>query len=106
MHVYLRYIILAAAAITGCASSLRAADADLQLAAVESGLQQEATVKPGHRHIEITVPDNRPRHVDIYALTGQVVKQLTVADGTERVEINPGYYIVRIDRQAVRVVVK
>ena len=63
-------------------------------------------VKPGSHCIEIVIADDSNHQIAIYALTGQVVKQFSVAPGNTVVDIAPGYYIVRIDGLSKRVVVK
>lgn len=57
-------------------------------------------------HIEITVPGDDARQVSIYALTGQIVKSMTVSPGVTTIELPAGYYIVKCDRVSCRVVVR
>lgn len=56
--------------------------------------------------VEITVAGQEDVEVTIYALTGQIIKSLTVAPGTTMVDLSKGYYIVKCDRISCRVVVK
>lgn len=97
--------MLAAAIAAGGNCALQAYEGMPQ-AAVEQTAVREATVKAGVHCIEIMSTAAEPLNVEIYALTGQMVEQTTVADGTTRIDINPGYYIVRIGRHSTRVIVK
>lgn len=100
---YLRYMIICAALATGCAIPAYASE----------NLQEDMTpetastvIRTVPHAIEITVTADSGKDATIYALTGQAVKQLTLPEGTTRIELNPGYYIVRIDGQSKRVVVR
>lgn len=66
----------------------------------------QPVVKAGHGCIEITIPGNEPRDVAVYTLTGTIVRKMRVAPGTTAVDVNAGYYIVRIDRLSTRVIVR
>ncbi len=66
----------------------------------------QPTVKVEGGVVAIHLPGDEPRQLTIYALTGQVVKSMTVQPGTTRVELGAGYYIVKCDRMAQRVVVR
>lgn len=56
--------------------------------------------------ISVDIPGEAQQHVQIYALTGQVVKQFEAAPGQTTVELPSGYYIVRIGSFTVKVAVK
>lgn len=66
--------------------------------------QPQIKVLPGR--IEISVAGDEPHQVAIYALTGQVVKTLTLTSGVTSIDLPAGYYIVKCDRVSCRVVVK
>lgn len=78
-------------------------NADPQSIAAEA---PACVIRPGSHCVEISVTDDDTHQVTIYALTGQVVKQISVSDTHNVVELNPGYYIVRVDGLSKRVVVK
>lgn len=65
-------------------------------------------VKVSGNRVEINVDaDNAPCKVEIYALTGQLVKSLPcVSGGQLTVELSAGYYIVKVDRFARRIIVR
>lgn len=42
----------------------------------------------------------------IYSITGQVVRELTVKPGTERVELQRGFYIIKSEYGSQKVVVR
>lgn len=77
-------------------------NAEVQAAVV----QPEHVVVPGSHCVEITLADDQSHTVAVYALTGQVVKQVSVSGSNNVIELTPGYYIVRIDGLSKRVVVK
>ena len=65
-----------------------------------------ASAKVSGHQLVITVSDDSPHQVTVYALTGQLVKQLTVGYGTTSIDLSPGYYIVKIDQNSQRIVVR
>lgn len=103
MMKYLRYIFVAAILLIGGAASAYGSENLNENIAPET---QSTSVKAVSHAIEITVADERSHDATIYALTGQIVKHLALPEGTTRIELNPGYYIIRIDGQSKRVVVK
>lgn len=56
--------------------------------------------------IEIEIADDDSHQVCIYALTGQIVKTVEAANGTTSIDLPAGYYIVRIDNLARRVIIR
>ncbi len=99
----LRYILVAAVLSVGGAMPAYASEEIHENIAPET---QSTSIKTGPHCIEISVTGRDGHDVTVYALTGQVVKHLIIPEGTTRIELNPGYYIVRIDGQSKRVVVK
>jgi len=101
----IRHILVAA--MLSCSAmvavSAESHTSDGGISAVEISEPQIAT---GSHCIEITVFDERSHEAAIYALTGQLVKQLSLTEGKTTIELKPGYYIVRIDGRSKRVVVK
>lgn len=100
----MKYILTMAMAVAAVAAPLAV------YASSASPMEQVATeapqvkVQPGA--ITIEIPGSESRHVAIYAITGQVVKQFNAAPGKNVVEMPAGYYIVRVDHLSVKVVVK
>lgn len=68
--------------------------------------QDTPQVKAQPGGINIEVPGDQPRHVAIYAITGQVVKQFNANPGSTYIELPAGYYIVRVANLSVKIVVK
>ena len=54
----------------------------------------------------IDIPDEADHQIVVYALTGQIVKSLEASYGTTVIELAAGYYIVKVDRTAKRVVIR
>ncbi|MDE6652924.1 MAG: T9SS type A sorting domain-containing protein, partial [Muribaculaceae bacterium] len=100
-----RYILSLGAFLLLLTAPLTVAAADAQQAEVV--LKQDAPqvkVRPGG--ISIDLPGDAVQHVQIYALTGQVVKQFDAAPGQTVVDLPAGYYIVRVSTTTVKVAVK
>lgn len=68
--------------------------------------QDSPQVKVRAGGISIELPGEATQHVQIYALTGQVVKQFDAPAGQTLVELPAGYYIVRVGSYTVKVAVK
>ncbi len=68
--------------------------------------QDAPQVKVRAGGISIDLPGEAAQHVQIYALTGQVVKQFDAAPGQTNVDLPAGYYIVRVGTTTVKVAVK
>lgn len=75
-------------------------------ASVQTVTVSQPQVRVVQGHVEITVPGDDARQVSIYALTGQIIKSMTVAPGVTTIELPAGYYIVKCDRVSCRVVVR
>ena len=56
--------------------------------------------------IEITIPGDENKSVQVYTLTGQIVKNFVAAPGVTLVDLPAGYYIVKCDRTTCRVVIR
>lgn len=60
-----------------------------------------------HSHsIEVVVNDDTDHNVAVYALTGQMVRSLIASSGSTIIELGAGYYIVKIDDAAKRVIIR
>jgi len=101
-----RLFIIAAIAfpvLIGTATDVAAQEAH-GIEAVEA--VDEPQVKVLHGMLELTVTGREAVEFHIYSITGQLVKTITVADGSQTVDLPQGYYIVRCARWAKKVVVK
>ncbi len=56
--------------------------------------------------VEIEIADNQSHQVCVYALTGQIVKTVEATSGVTNIELPAGYYIVKVDKLAKRVIIK
>ena len=74
--------------------------------AKEATAQETPVIKAQPGGIAVDVYDPEASHVIIYALTGQVVKQLDLPQGTTIIDLPSGYYIVRIGQTTAKVAVK
>lgn len=101
----LRFAILALL-IAFAGATVEAVDTEVS----SHGPHVEAVAKPVVKvvngHVEITVPGDDNVQVIIYALTGQVVKNVTVPSGTSIIDLPAGYYIVKCDGLSQRVIVR
>lgn len=98
-----RYILPLCAAMMAAVPAAVAAETP----AAEVVARQDAPqVKARAGGISIDLPGDTPQHVQIYALTGQVVKQFDAAPGQTIVDLPAGYYIVRVNTTTVKVAVK
>lgn len=97
--------IMVAAIIFACSTTAVALEpqGNGSITAVEN---QEPQIATGSQCIEITVVEEGSHEAAIYALTGQLVKHMSITEGTTHIDLKPGYYIVRIDGHSKRVVVK
>lgn len=73
---------------------------------IEAEIVRNVDIKVTSHGVEIKNCSETAREVTVYAITGQLVKRLTVASGTTAIELNSGYYIVRIDGLSKRIIVR
>lgn len=66
----------------------------------------EPEIKVAGQRVEIEISDDLDHQVMVYALTGQVVKTVKATYGTTVIDLPAGYYIVKVDRVAKRVIVR
>lgn len=69
-------------------------------------INPEPQIKVLDQRIEIEIADENEHSILVYALTGQIVKSVKATYGTTTIELPAGYYIVKIDRTAKRVIVR
>lgn len=79
--------------------------ADAPAAAVENAAA-EPVIKVSGQQVVIDIPDEANHQIIVYALTGQIVKSLEASYGTTVIELSAGYYIVKVDCTAKRVVIR
>lgn len=104
-RLYIKSLLLALAFGIGATATAFADPAEARdISHSVSSTQPQVRVLSGR--IEINVPGDEDCSVTIYALTGQIVKNLTASPGVTTVELSKGYYIVKCDRVSCRVVVK
>jgi hypothetical protein len=100
LRISILAIAMAASMVgVGTARAMEAPGANIEVV-------QQPTVKVVGSHVEITLNGDEPRQVVVYALTGQVVKNVTVQPGVTTIELAAGYYIVKCDRLSQRVIVR
>jgi hypothetical protein len=93
-------IVLAASACgVGTARAMEVPGASVEVVS-------QPTVKVVGSQVEITLNGDEARQVVVYALTGQVVKTVTIQPGVTTIELPAGYYIVKCDRLSQRVIVR
>lgn len=66
----------------------------------------QPTIKASNGSITLTVPSDNAVQFQIYSITGQAIKTVTVGHGTTTVELPRGYYIVKCSQWSKTVVVK
>lgn len=64
------------------------------------------TIRVVSGQVEISVPGDRDVRVYVYALTGQLVKNVDARPGVTTVDLPAGYYIVKCGHLSQRVVVR
>ena len=95
-------IIACALAISGGAVAF-ASPAEAPASTIVASQPQ---VRVLHGQVEITIPGDESRQVQVYALTGQVVKSINATPGVTSIDLPAGYYIIKCDRASWRVVIK
>ena len=66
----------------------------------------QPTVSASAGTVTLTVTSHESVTFQIYSITGQVVKNITISQGSATVELPKGYYIVRCNHWSKSVVVK
>lgn len=73
-----------------------------QMEVAECGME----VRTAHGSIELTNCTGKILHVQIYSITGQIVKSFDMADGHTTVELPQGCYIVKHPMGTHKVIVR
>lgn len=64
------------------------------------------TVTVDKGFIELTAPDSEIVKFEIFSITGQLIKSLTVKGSTVKVDLPKGFYIIKCDSWTKRVMLK
>ncbi len=67
---------------------------------------QQPSVSASVGHITLTVNDDEVVNFYIYSITGQIIKTITISQGSTTVELPRGYYIVKCNYWSKTVIVK
>lgn len=109
-HSLLRLTLAAALLGGSLASALPASAAEGAPVAVRMSPDREspaAIIRVEGSTLSITPAGEEAVNVSVYALTGQIVKQLELSPGeTASVELNKGIYIVKAGKHSQRVIVR
>lgn len=93
-------------AMISVAPAAAALDAPQYQQSVGDELAFTLEIKVVGQRVEIDLGGEEARTVLVYALTGQIVKNMTVDPGLTVVDLPAGYYIVKVDRVAKRIIVR
>ena len=77
----------------------------LSLSAGASGDEAESEISVMHAP-EVNVSDDDEHTVIVYALTGQIVRTETAGNGKTSIDLPRGYYIVKVDKTAKRIIIR
>lgn len=64
------------------------------------------TVNVVGNQVEVEISDDDEHTVTIYALTGSIVRTERVTNGKTVIDLSRGYYIVKVDKTAKRVIIR
>lgn len=64
------------------------------------------TITVNGQQVEIEISDDESHQILIYALTGQIVKNISAESGRTVIDLPRGYYIVKVDKTTKRVIIK
>ena len=88
MKSLIRILVIAIAALTGSATAAA------------------ATVSVRGGGVDIANPAEHPVAVEVYAITGALVLRTDAPEGTSRIDLAAGCYIVRVDGLSSRVAIR
>lgn len=66
--------------------------------------QPEVSVDKGY--LELRAPEGMSVTFEVYSITGQIIKSVTVKSGVSRLELPKGFYIIKCERWTKRVMIK
>ncbi len=93
MKSLIRILVIAIAALTGSATAAAAPE-------------PAATVSVRGGGVDIANPAEHPVAVEVYAITGALVLRTDAPEGTSRIDLAAGCYIVRVDGLSSRVAIR
>ncbi len=96
MKSLIRILVIAIAALTGSATA----------AAAPEPAAAAATVSVRGGGVDIANPAEHPVAVEVYAITGALVLRTDAPEGTSRIDLAAGCYIVRVDGLSSRVAIR
>lgn len=73
---------------------------------VENRVDRMPTVSVDKGYIELTAPDAEPVKFEIFSITGQLIKSVTVKGATTKVDLPKGFYIIKCDSWTKRVMLR
>ena len=88
-----------------CPLSVSASPVD-EVVEMADDIITEPQIKVVGQQVEIEISDDEAHQVMVYALTGQIVKNETAEFGRTLIDLPRGYYIVKVDKVAKRVIIK
>lgn len=71
-----------------------------------SVIGNQASVRASSGVITLTANSDEPICFQIYSITGQAIKNITISQGSATIELPRGYYIVKCDHWSKTVIVK
>lgn len=75
--------------------------------AVESRVSDhQPAVSVDKGFVELTAPDGEAVKFEIFSITGQLVKSVTVKGSTVKIDLPKGFYIIKCDSWTKRVMLK
>jgi len=104
LRVIVSGLVLALGLFVAQGAGAMGAGVNTSVSSVALAAQPSVRVVDGQ--VEISVPGDDNVQVVIYALTGQVVKTLTVSPGVTAIELPAGYYIIKCGKLSQRVIVR
>lgn len=66
----------------------------------------EPTIAVNGQQVEIEISDDETHQILVYALTGQIVKNISAENGRTVIDLPRGYYIVKVDKTTKRVIIR
>lgn len=73
---------------------------------ISVNVASQPTIKALNGSIVITVPGDNPIHFQIFSITGQAIKSITLGQGSTTIELPKGYYIVKCSHWSKTIIVK
>lgn len=68
--------------------------------------RQQPVVSVDKGYIELTAPDSEVVKFEIFSITGQLIKSVSVKGSTAKVELPKGFYIIKCEAWTKRVMLR